>query len=173
MQPMPTTLYDLPEIEYLDGRAYPKVSPRLTHGRVQLAVAGVIMSAAGSRGIVATEVRFNSGALDGSKTELVPDVAFISAERLEALSQADREKPPFSPDIAVEVRSPSDDLSYLRRKITRYLATGSILVLDVDPEQRRIFAHSADGVRTFSTDETITHPAMPWLRFDVDSVVSL
>lgn len=173
MQPMPTTLYDLPEIEYLDGRAHPKVSPRLTHGRVQLAIAGAIMRAAGSRGVVATEVRFNPGALDGSKTELIPDVAYVSAQRLNALSDAERERPPFSPDIAVEVRSPSDDLQYLRRKIARYLATGSVLVLDADPAQRRIYAHSASGVSTFSAGETFAHPAVPWLQFDVATVVNV
>ena len=170
---MPTTLYDLPEIEYLDGRAHPKVSPRLTHGCVQLAVAGAMMRAAGSRGVVATEVRFNAGAVDGSKTELIPDVAYISAGRLDALSDADREKPPFSPDIAVEVRSPSDDLHYLQRKIARYLATGSVLVLDVDPVQQCIYARAADGMVRFGNDDTFTHRAVPWLQFDVASAVNV
>jgi hypothetical protein len=32
------TLDRRPEIEYLDGRAHPKVSPRLSHGQVQDAI---------------------------------------------------------------------------------------------------------------------------------------
>jgi hypothetical protein len=39
MQTMATTMRDRPEIEYLDGRAYPKVSPKLSHGLVQIALA--------------------------------------------------------------------------------------------------------------------------------------
>jgi Uma2 family endonuclease len=171
MQPMPETLYDRPEIEYLDGRPYPKVSPRLTHGRVQGALCATMIAAAQSRGVVGTEVRFDPGAIDGTKTELVPDVAYISNGRLLPLSEEAREKPPFSPDIAVEVRSPSDDLNLLARKIVRYLATGAILVLDVDPQTRRIIAHAADGIQEFTAGETFAHPAAPWLRFGVDSVM--
>lgn len=169
---MPTTLHDLPEIEYLDGRPHRKVSPRLTHGRVQLALAAAIAAAAGTRGVVATEVRFAPGSRDGSKTELIPDVAYIDGERLAALPEEAREKPPFSPDIAAEVRSPSDDLRYLRRKIARYLETGSRLVLDVDPMQRCIIAHAADGISRFSSGETFSHAAAPWLRFEVDTVIN-
>jgi Uma2 family endonuclease len=167
---MPDTLYDWPEIEYLDGQAHSKVSPRQTHGRVQFRVGVAIETAAQGRGEVWTEVRFDPGAIDGTKTELVPDVAYVSNERLSGLTGESAEKPPFSPDIAVEVRSPSDDLKYLARKIQRYLATGAVLVLDVDPQTRSISAHSSDGVHTFANDETFTHAAAPWLRFDVDSI---
>jgi Uma2 family endonuclease len=167
---MPETLYDWPEIEYLDGQSYPKVSPRPTHGRVQLKVGLAIEHAAQGRGEVWTEVRFDPGAIDGTKTELVPDVAYVSNERLSGLTGEAAEKPPFSPDIAVEVRSPSDDLKYLARKIQRYLATGALLVLDVDPQTQSIIAHSTDGVRTFTKAEVFAHPAARWLRFDVDSI---
>ena len=167
---MPTTLHDLPEIEYLDGRPHRKMSPRLTHGRVQFALASAIAQAAGTRGVTVTEVRFAPDSSGASKTELVPDVAYISNERLASLTDEQREKPPFSPDIAAEVRSPSDDLRHLQRKIARYLATGAILVLDVDPSQRCIVAHASDGVRRFSSDEAFNHPAAPWLQFEVASV---
>jgi len=172
MQPMPTILRDLPEIEYLDGRAHRKVSPRLTHALVQSALLRVMADAAASRGVVVAELRVGLGAADRSKTEFVPDVSFISHERLSRLSGEIREKPPFSPDVAVEVRSPTDDLRYLARKIARYLATGSVLVLDVDPPARRIVAHAAGGVRIFGPGETFAHPAAPWLCFSIDSSFS-
>jgi Uma2 family endonuclease len=168
---MAATMCDKPEIEYLEGRPYPKVSPKISHGVVQVALVAIIKACAGDRGIVVTEVRFDPGAIAGTKkTEFVPDVAFLSRERREALSGKGREKPPLSPELAVEVRSPSDDLRYLSKKIARYLATGSVLALDVDPKTRRITAHAADGVREYTTGDRFEHPALPWLQFDVDAV---
>jgi len=162
---------DKPEIEYLDGRPYPKVSPKLSHGLVQIAIARAIGDCAGDRGFVVSEVRFDPGAVDGAqRTEFVPDVAFLSRERRQALSGKGREKPPLSPELAVEVRSPSDDLRYLARKIARYLATGSVLALDVDPKTRRIIAHAADGIREYLSGERFEHPALPWLQFDVSAI---
>jgi Uma2 family endonuclease len=168
---MATTMCDKPEIEYLDGRPYPKVSPKISHGLVQAALVAVIKACAGDRGFVVTEVRFDPGAVAGTKkTEFVPDVAFLSRERRERLTGEGREKPPLSPEIAVEVRSPSDDLRYLAKKIARYLATGSVLALDVDPKTRHIIAHAAEGVREYKAGDRFEHPALPWLQFDVDAV---
>ena len=168
---MASVLRDRPEIEYLDGRPYPKVSPKLSHGLVQGALSRIISACAGDRGFVVPEVRFDPGAASSAKkTEFVPDIAYLSRERRQALSGKDREKPPLSPELAVEVRSPSDDLRYLAKKIERYLATGSVLVLDVDPKTRRIVAHAADGIVEFIANETFEHPTLPWLRFSVDMV---
>lgn len=171
MQSSATVLRDCPEIEYLDGRAYPKVSPKVTHGLVQAALVGAIKACAGDRGIVVTEVRFDPGAgANTEKTEFVPDVAYLSRERRQSLSGKGREKPPLSPELAVEVRSPSDDLRYLAKKIARYLATGCVLALDVDPKRRRIIAHAADGMREYSVAERFDHPALRWLEFEVSAI---
>jgi Uma2 family endonuclease len=86
---------------------------------------------------------------------------------LRALSAVDREEPPFSPDIAVEIWSPTNDRRYLDMKIARYLATGALLVLDVDPYARTIVAHDGSGIRTYKTGELFEHSALPWLRFEV------
>ena len=170
MQPMPETLYDPPEIEYLDGEAYPKMPPRLNHSLVQTALAALLREKARGRGVVGTELRLDPGAIDHTKTEFIPDVSFISFERLREIEGEARQKPPFSPDIAVEVRSPSDNLRFLAQKIKRYLTTGSVLVLDVDPEKRCIIAHSADGARTFEVGSTFEHRAAPWLTFEVNEI---
>lgn len=69
-------------------------------------------------------------------------------------------------------RSPSDNLSYLKRKIERYLATGAVLVLDVDPATRTIRAHSSGGVAEYGPSNPFEHPAAPWLRFGVDAIFS-
>jgi len=161
------TLIDLPEVEYLDGRPYPKASPKLTHSLVQGALVGILRRCAGKRGRVGPELDVYPHRTGERLTKFVPDVAYVSMERLRALSPADREEPPFSPDIAVEVWSPTNDRSHLDLKIARYLATGSALVLDVDPYARTIVAHDASAIRVYTAGARFEHPAMPWLRFDV------
>ncbi|MBV8488902.1 MAG: Uma2 family endonuclease, partial [Candidatus Eremiobacteraeota bacterium] len=94
-----------------------------------------------------------------------PDVAWASDERLSALSDEDAEIPPFAPEIVVEVRSPRDDLKYLRQKIERCLATGAVLVLDVNPKRHEIIAHTHTSTQVFSEDETFATDAVPWFSF--------
>lgn len=164
------TYTDHPEIEVLDGRAWPKVSPKRTHALVQAAMLLAIKRCAGKTGQVGPEWRFDVGAADGPQTSLVPDLAFVRLERLAALPKELREQPPIAPDLAVEVRSPSHRAELLAAKIGKYLRAGTQLVLDVDPQTRRIAAHAADGVRTFAAGSTFKHPALPWLRFSVDEI---
>lgn len=164
---MAAILSDKPEIELLDGRAYPKVSPKARHAGVQAAIIRVIEDLAGDRGFVGPEWRFKIGRADATNTNFVPDVAYVSFERLRAIPQEDRDEPPFAPDIAVEVRAPTDDIAFLRRKIERYLQTGSVLVLVADPDKRTIAAHGADGTRNYAAGDRFGQPAVPWLVFEV------
>jgi len=155
-----------PAIEYLDGRPYRKVSPRIAHAVVQSNMGEVLRRCVGDRGVVGTELHVYPGRIDGTQTVFVPDVAFVSWERIDALG-AEREEP-RSAEIAVEVRSPSNDLRFLEAKIARYLATGSLLVLDVDPQQRAILAHDPEGIRRFEAGQRFEGTSVPWLQFDVD-----
>ncbi|HUZ48367.1 MAG TPA: Uma2 family endonuclease [Candidatus Dormibacteraeota bacterium] len=161
---MPAELRDRPEVELLDGRKYPKVSPKRTHGMVQLAMAMILVRCVGDRGDTATEWRCRLE----PQIEFVPDVAFVSFERLRPLSEAEREEPPFAPDVAVEIRSPSYRAEYGAQKTAAYLAHGSLLVLDIDPETRIVYAHARGGApRVFHEKQTFAHENMPSLHFEV------
>jgi len=56
------------------------------------------------------------------------------------LSEFEGERPPFAPDLAVEIRSPDDRDRNVARKVEIYLAYGSRLVLDVHPKRKTIVA---------------------------------
>jgi Uma2 family endonuclease len=72
-------------------------------------------------------------------TGLVPDVAFIRAERLPPHVSFDEDKAvPFAPDLAVAVASPSQYTSGMAQKAQRYLAAGTRLVWIVWPKRRQI-----------------------------------
>ncbi len=166
-------LQDKPYVEYLDGRAYPKaVSPKARHSIVQGAALTILRRCCAGIGIAGTEWDFRLGVADGTQTTFVPDVAAVMLERLRSLPEADREQPPFAPDVAVEVRSPSYRPAFAAEKIERYLRTGSVLVLDVDPVKRLVFAHSAGGVHTFLESDRFAQEAAPWLSFDIAELFS-
>jgi Uma2 family endonuclease len=155
------------EFEYDDGHAVAKVSPKRTHSLVQINFADILRHCGRELGEVGAEWRFNLGAVDGTVTEFMPDMAFIGFDRLDALNDIAAEFPPGAPDIAVEIRSPGYRLAEIRRKIARYLACGGSLVLDVDPETRTIEAHTHAGIQTFNADEAFQSAAAPWLHFVV------
>ena len=67
----------------------------------------------------------------------------------------------MSPDVAVEIQSPDDRARNLEHKIAVYLATGSALVIVVDPRDRSVRLHDAHGTRVLQGDDVIEHSAMP------------
>jgi len=70
------------------------------------------------------------------KTKRAPDVSFLTAERAKKIDEnADI---PGAPDLAVEVLSPTDTVSALRRKIRQYFAAGAQCVWVVYPETREV-----------------------------------
>lgn len=159
-------IIDKPEIEYIGGGAYPKVSPTRTHAVVQLALGIIFKRCSAGIGTVGPEWRFRLS----PGTELLPDMAFVSYERLRSLSDEDVEEPPFAPDVAVEVRSPSDKPALTEEKFRQYLSHGAVLVLDVDPRQQVIYAHSESEVKAYHREETFVSDAVPWLQFEVAEV---
>lgn len=155
--------------ERLDGVDYPKVSPKRTHSVVQGTLIGVFRQLApGGSGEIGPEWKFWIGKADGTDSAFLPDVAYIAKDRIRALPARQREEPPLAPDIAVEIRSPSERMNLREIKVMRYLATGAKLVLDVDPERREIHAHDASGSKTLRSGDRCTSTAFPWLAFDVD-----
>jgi Uma2 family endonuclease len=161
-------------IEFLDGRAHPKVSPRDAHAVLQVELAHVlIVCGAREHGRVGSELDAVIGKRDGTKSKLIPDVSFAAFEQYVGLSDEDVDEPPFSPAIAIEVWSPGDSRDYVERKIQRYLATGSQLVLDVHPENRTVTAHTAAGSRVFRHGECFTNDAFPWFTFSLAELFSV
>src|ERR1700729_2450854 len=98
-------------VESIRGRREAKVSPKRRHALVQARVARILEDWAGDRGEVGVEWRFYL-LEDRAQSSLVPDVAYVSFERLpRSLPDDARERPRFAPDIAVEIISPGDRMS--------------------------------------------------------------
>lgn len=82
---------------------------------------------------------------DGSTRS--PDVAWVSRDRWEALSEREQEKfPPICPDFVIELLSPSDSLNATKTKMTDvWMANGCRLAWLIDPKTVTTHIFRANG----------------------------
>jgi Uma2 family endonuclease len=74
-----------------------------------------------------------------------PDVAWITLERWESLSQEDREKfPPIAPDFVLELMSPTDNLKTLQEKMLEYMESGVRLGWLIYPKMQLVEIYRQD-----------------------------
>ena len=91
--------------------------------------------------------RDGTGQVFDSSTEFIlpnragraPDVSWVRNERWEALTEKQQEQfPPLCPDFVVELRSPTDRLKTLIKKMEEYIANGAQLAWLIDPVERKV-----------------------------------
>ena len=71
-----------------------------------------------------------------------PDASWISESRFAELTDEQMAGfPPVSPDFVIELRSTSDNLSVLRRKMAEYMENGVRLAWLLDTVERRAYIH--------------------------------
>jgi len=99
-------------------------------------------------------------------TVRAPDIAYVSRERHPAAMPDGF--PEFAPDLAVDVRSPSDRTGAVVTKVTDWLSAGTALVWVVEPLRQSVVVYRADGSVTvlgiedaLSGEELLPGFAMP------------
>jgi len=162
-----------PETEWVRGRPLQKVSPQRTHSRLQGALTIQLSRWAVGRGEAGPEWRFRVAPPGEVRRPLVPDVAYVSNERLRPLSEQEIEIPPLAPDVAVEILSPGDRRVDLDDKVGVYLRAGSSLVIVVDPSRRTVELHDRDGVALLNESAAIEHRALPGFFFPVSELFAV
>jgi Uma2 family endonuclease len=88
-------------------------------------------------------------------TVRVPDVSFVRAGRLpkEGVRHGLLQ---FAPDLAIEVRSPSETASELAEKLDDYRACGTLLIWVVDPARRSVAVYAINApVRWLHEGDTL------------------
>ncbi len=156
-----------PAIESIRGTWEQKVSPRRRHALVQGRLWMLLTNAFGDTGEVGTEWRFYILPPKEKPSSLVPDVAYVSYERMPPELGELREKPTIAPDIAVEVLSPDDRRDVLDEKIRIYLENGARLIIVADPLKRSIVMHDANSVHEFKEGDVAGTDVYPELRIDL------
>ncbi len=133
--------------------------PRFRHGELSSNFAGLLRDYVRPRklGRVVTN---DSGVITERDPDTVrgPDVAYFSYARLSREVEVEL-YPPVLPELAVEVRSPSDRWAEVHRKVAEYLAAGVLVVCVVDDDSRTISLFYGDKpLATLHTGDQLTLP---------------
>jgi Uma2 family endonuclease len=71
-----------------------------------------------------------------------PDLAWVSNERWQSLTEEEQEKfPPLCPDFVGELRSRTDSLKRLQAKMQEYIDNGAQLGWLLDPVERKVYVY--------------------------------
>ncbi len=102
-----------------------------------------------------------------------PDASWVSPERLAELDAEQYRTGQVCPDFVAEIRSPSNSLTYLQRKMAEYMTVGVRLGWLIDPRNRQ-----ATIYRTDREPETVENPeilsgedVMPGFEFRVRELI--
>ncbi len=75
-----------------------------------------------------------------------PDVAWVSLEKWNSLTEEEKEKfAPICPEFIVELRSKTDVLKTLKEKMVRWIDNGVLLAWLIDPIQKKTHIYRQDG----------------------------
>ncbi len=164
----PVVVYETkPATEWLLGGPVQKVSPKRTHSALHGELDYRLVPWARGRGRVGPEWRFWLQPPGEESRYLVPDVAYLSYDRLAREARDEAEEPRVAPDAAFEILSPSDRDAHVTHKIDVYLRAGTLLVAIVDPERRTIRLVDRDGDRILAAGDTFSHAALADFGFDI------
>lgn len=130
--------------ELVQGELSPMTPVNLVHHRVTGNVYGPLQVYAAQRklGVVGGEGGFVL--FRNPDTVLAPDIAFVRADRWPT-GEAEKHFGDFPPDLAVEIRSPSESMRSLLAKAQTYLDAGVLLVWLVDPDSRTVMVLTPDA----------------------------
>ncbi|MDA1312333.1 MAG: Uma2 family endonuclease [Acidobacteria bacterium] len=125
-----------------------------------------------------TGVAFDSsgGFILPNKAMRSPDASWVERSRLVTLTKEQKDKfLPLCPDFAVELRSPSDRLSVLRRKMQEYIANGTCLGWLIDPLERKVHIYKpGEQPRILDNPNTLSgEPVLPGFELKLERIWDL
>lgn len=149
-----------------------KVGPHKSYvlARSRLASALLAWADKSGAGYVRTQSEFRVTPSGEITRPLTPDIAFISYPRL---PHGDNGTGTLymSPDVAFEILTSSHRPREMDERTRTYLASGTQLVVIVDPERRTFTTRDGGAVKVFGADATFKHPALPDFAVRVGAVL--
>jgi Uma2 family endonuclease len=164
-----------PALEWVNGRALQKVSPKRKHALAQIIFASALSAWAKRTGLgsVGTEWNFRVKPQREERRPLVPDVAFLSYRTLPYAKQLVTDEPGVAPDVVVEVLSEGDRRADINEKIRVYLKAGTKVIFLVDTRRRKVTTYTANGERIFEEADILEHKTLPGFALKVRELFTL
>ncbi len=143
---------DLEGYEYIKGELIPVPPTSMEHGKISVNLIlplGLYVRENQLGDVYVPDTGFKVG-----ERVLIPDIAFISTERIPAdLSKAS----PVPPDLAVEVVSPTDILHRIEEKAFVYLESGTQLVWVLKPVSKTVTVYRSEtDIMLLTRNDTLT-----------------
>jgi Uma2 family endonuclease len=145
--------------ELVRGRVVPMPFSKPRHGEI-CASAGRILGNRVKDGDLGRVLSNDSGVITerGPDTVRGADISYYCYARVPKGPLPDRYRD-TSPDLVVEVLSPSDRWPKVLAKVAEYLDAGTIIVIVLDDQRRLAHVYRADGTtRMLGADEELTVP---------------
>ena len=127
-------------LELVRGEVVSVCRPTWEHGEIQIAIGSLIKNFLRTNPI--GRVARECGVITEHEPDTVrgPDVSFISKERM-PLGERMPKFAELTPDLCVEIISPSNTRAKMNEKIEEYFETGAKMVWVVDPEDQSVTVH--------------------------------
>ena len=162
---------DRNQYELFDGELVMTPSPSARHQDIVLTLATKLAAHIGKYSLGKLYVSPLDTIFD-EYTVLQPDILFVSRERVAAIV---KERIEGSPDLVVEVLSPSTFHKDIRRKMRVYSQFGVREYWIVDPEEQTMELYQRVGEkleldRRFASQETFQSSLLPGFQLEVRSI---
>ena len=153
--------------ELLDGELIEVPSARPLHNRILVRLAVTLETHARSRRLGAVLPETDLAVRKDSR--LRPDLGFFSAK---TWATVDLTKVPVvqTPDIAIEIISPSETIATMQRKIEAYLKWGVHEVWLIFPDINTLFVHTLAGAQRLSAGAFLSSPYIPDWQLQVGEI---
>jgi Uma2 family endonuclease len=155
--------------ELIGGEVVKMAFPSLPHDLIKNRINGILIRYLDSHPDLGLLSLVEIGAQVSDCDAFAPDVCVVSRARLSSVARVFQ----GSPELAIEVVSPSDTAKHLERKVDAYLQGGAKSVWIVFPEARSVTVHTAESVRKLKADQSITDPLLPGFSLPVAAFFEL
>ena len=162
-----------PATEWLLGAPVQKTMPQYAHAFLQGLLFSRLHGWGRTRGRIGTEWRFWVTPVGSYARYLVPDVAYLSYERLPRAALAEAEEPRVAPSAVFEIRSASDRNILVEHKVAVYLRAGADVVCIIDPQARSAVLHDAEHARFLNSTDLLVHDALPGFEVDLAELFAI
>ena len=158
--------------QLIDGVLITMPPASFRHGEVAATIAMILLQYVRPRRIARVATNDPNHILHrGPDTVLAPDVSVVLSSRVPPDGMPQRPTT-IVPDIAIEIRSPSNTRRDIEDKRRRWLAAGVQLVWNVDIDARTVEVHRAEGSwRVYQAGDTLdAAPVLPGFAVPVQEL---